>query len=731
MPTLKLTDRVGLTVNVELPEDFSLSKYIKDLRQLKLSDLDFAALQDVALDKVPVGSATSGVAFEQPLDVGAGQAELKIKAGASGRLTLFRPKDKQLFDPEVFGDPVPIGDDRHFVSLGITASVAAGLSSAVRDLGFGFEAGGEVSLAFYRQFAKGAGGYPSFVQAIQETAKDFTILGDLDDLASLRVGSVATVEGSGSLKFSAEAELLSVVNPLVSVNVSAPAGLPVPGVNVNVVSGNSITVGASFELTGAYQVRAHKLTKNKLRLGFHKRRGTEFGLKVSASGGLTAGVGSFDLLGRLLEAVSADPEADKEALQQAGLSAAQIAQIEKTIEAGIARRLELALSFELNSLNADEAAFLYDIDLAKLDAAGRLAVHQALDANLSALADEKALPAGVTLVRSIFTATKKRQHTFKLNLLGIFNFISVSTLVLQGTVMFEPESGELVITDKATATRISASTFNFAADQAKLRKVLAESFLVTAAYKCSRLAAQAPALAISHSYFELHSKTNRETMKNNLDVVETLGLITKAEKNRLLGASNDFGRTMFYAETGYGDELVTRMFLAGGRARAEEEYERAGRAAIKSLVQAGEPDEHRRLPAVDDALWREMKRQGQFNFRFIDKLRPFKGPRLSAIESDYTVILWWAREMRRMGERLARIRDFLAANPGVDPENNTFKSMRRELAEQLKEVAARTKSQFGDPWGLVAMDLLTGQSAAAQSRLTGPRVTHAAERAAS
>jgi hypothetical protein len=58
--------------------------------------------------------------------------------------------------------------------------------------------------------------------------------------------------------------------------------------------------------------------------------------------------------------------------------------------------------------------------------------------------------------------------------------------------MFEPSTGELVITDTATASKISASTLNFAADGQKLRKVLAESVLISAAYRCSKLVTQPP-----------------------------------------------------------------------------------------------------------------------------------------------------------------------------------------------------------------------------------------------
>lgn len=735
MPTVKLADAFGFSGNVEFPEDAGMVKYIRNLRQVNVSGLNLAALQQVTLDKVPLKNASGGLSFEQPVAVGINQVEMTVKTEGAGRLALIGSKDRQLFASELFGEPIPVAPEQFYVSIGLTASLSTELARDRRDLGFGFEAGGEIALAVYKPFTKkpaDGATFTSFVAAMQETLRDFVLLGDLEDLASMSEGLVATVEGRGSLKFSGEAELLGVVNPLAAVDLPAPVG------ELQVVSGTSIKVGASFELFGEYQIRAHKLDKKRIRLGFYKKRGSEFTLSVAARSGVAAGVGEFDFLAQLLRAASKNPEADKKQLAEGGLDRDKIAEIDEAVKAAISRKLELALSLELSATGTTEAAFDYEIDFGKLGQEGRQSVHRALDGDLSALVQmETAMPAGITLKRSIFTETKKKKHTFKLNLLGIYNFISISTLILKGKVMFVPETGEIIITDSATASRLKASTSNFAADHAKLRKVMAESFLITAAYRCSTLVVQSPKLEILHSYFEMHSKTNRETMKNNLDVAETLGLLTRQEKDKLLSGSGDFGSTTLLAETRYDDALVTRLFLdADGQPRSEEEYEQAGRDAIKSLVQAGETDDYRRLPATDNALWREMRQQGNpQSFKFNQKIKALKASKKLPMEmvaggigADYLVISWWAREMRQMGEKLAEIRDFLKKNPKIDPENNDFKALRRSLAQHLKGVASRTKSEFGDPWGLVAMDMATGKAAHARVQLTGRRIAFARER---
>ena len=67
MPTIKLTDQLGLTVDAEINPDSSIAKYIKDLSKLKFPNLNFEELKNVILDQVPVKSLNTGIEFEQPV----------------------------------------------------------------------------------------------------------------------------------------------------------------------------------------------------------------------------------------------------------------------------------------------------------------------------------------------------------------------------------------------------------------------------------------------------------------------------------------------------------------------------------------------------------------------------------------------------------------------------------------------------------------------------------------
>jgi hypothetical protein len=50
------------------------------------------------------------------------------------------------------------------------------------------------------------------------------------------------------------------------------------------------------------------------------------------------------------------------------------------------------------------------------------------------------------------------------------------------------------------------------------------------------------------------------------------------------------------------------------------------------------------------------------------------------------------------------------------------------LGSKLKDVASKTKSEFGDPWGLVAMDQASGQRATAAARLNSSTLAILRER---
>ena len=483
-------------------------------------------------------------------------------------------------------------------------------------------------------------------------------------------------------------------------------------------------MGASFEISCTYQICARKLDSGRVRLGWYRDKESEVAVNAAVSEGVSAGFGSTDLFSTIVGVISPKATADLDELQKAGLPTDQIAAIQSAVEAAVARKLEIALSTEISRTHDTDASFLYDLDLAALTPSSRQAVDQALRGDLSGL-QAGSLP-GVTPVQSVWSQAQTKGIQLQINLLGILNFGSISKLTQSGSVLYEPATGALVITDKTTAQRIRSTAINFGAATDKLRQVMAESFLLTAAYKGSQQQVGGPALKSRHSFFDLNDKTNRDRMAHELRIGKAMGLFS-AEEAAVPAGIDDFGRTMIHASTQYDDTLATALFLdSSGKPLPHEYYENAGRDAIQLLVGEGDVDAIRRKPTMDNDLWAKMKSLGQPG---IPALFPgIPAPLVGAITADYSVITWWADAMSGAGARLAAIRQWFGKHPSAAVDDPEFQKLRQDLANHLTKVTAQTHEQFGEPWGLIAMNQAAQRRAGASILITGPKLVRTEER---
>jgi len=720
MADITVTDNFGFSVNLIPTVGSSLTKYFKSMPSLHAVKLNMAALQQIPLKSVKLESGSAGLTFRESVVIGATGPALTIEAGLQAAISISQGDALLLGDD--FGDPIAIPPDQAYLSFGIQATVAPEITAGALGLTFGLSPSNEISVVNYKPFTI-TSSEPKFLDALRQTVGEYLIPAQVSDLETLVSGTVATVTGIGKLRVSATASLLTSINPL------ATLSTPLAPVSLQVREGASFEVGASFELSGGYQVRVQKLSPQIVRLGYYKEHGSEFGVSVAAKLGLSGGLGSFDVVSNLLGLISSNPEADIDELKRAGLGQDQIDGIAHAIRAAVERKLELAVYSELALASQKESAFLYEIDLKALDAAGHQAVNDALRGDLTALVtDESSLPTGVRPVHTIFSAIRDSRHKLKINLLGIYNYMSVTQLATQGTILYEPESGDLVITDNATAQRIRSAQLNFGADRDKLRRVLVESFFITAVYKCTRFVARAPALTSGYWFFELQPKTNRRTMRGNLDVPEGLGLISEQQKQSMLARADNFGRCTFYIESSYDDDLTASLFLdRTGQPRSEDEYDRIGREALRHLVHPGDEDAFRLPPLTDDPLWARMKDAGPASLSGV--FPGLSAAQVAVIGADYTLIRWWSHAMRTMAQKLADVRTFFAQNPNPDPEDAAFKALREELRNAMASVAKNTREEFGHPWGLLAMDRASDSRCGALVRIVSDRLTLQMDRA--
>ncbi len=703
MPTIRITDELGVNLDAEMAPGSSFLKAAGALPALLLEGGNLGQLQILTLNDPAVRSLAPSLSFARPVSLGSG---ITVTGGADAGFSfrVIPPESKTLFPGDEPADQVEIPAGTCYVALGLQTTAQAGAEAAVGSGTFGVAAQSGIEITSYRPFALGAGAL-TVTEALRQSIGRFVIPTGAEALEALAAGEIVTVAGRGSLRFQASANLVAVANPLATL--ALPAGLP----SLAISQTGRVALGASWEISGEYQVRARKVDAGHVRLGWYRKRESDFRVTADATAGIDAGAAG-GLLAAVIGAISGDAKADREELARASLSASEAEAIEAAVKAAASRKLEVALTAEWGALEENEAAFLYDIDLEAWTDAGKDAIGAALRGNLSGLADPEKLPAGITEARSILSRAREGRVSWKVNLLGIFNAASVSRLALEGTVTFTPSTGELVIADQATASRIQTTAVNFGADEEKLRQVLAESFLITAAYRGSRSLVSPPELASSHMFFRLENNADHGDMRRYAAIGAALGLGVAPLPPEI----PNFGRSTVLAEARYTDEKTRALFLnADGSARPLSDYEAAGRRAVALLVLPDGDDAFRLGPATDDRLWNRMKDLGPANFA---QLLP--ATQADGVRPDYLAIQWWAQSMRGAADILAQ----MAASRPDDPQ---FQKRRESLAAHLRDVAAKAHEQFGSPWGLVAMFLVSGRKAVAETHITSPRWAWSAE----
>ncbi len=715
MPIIQLIDGFGLNIQATPDPVSAFIKYFRQLPSLTAVQQNLASIQDVPLANFPLKSLVIGLSLDRSTDLGVAGLQFTVAAGIFGSLCVYT--DGNLFDPDAYGDPVAVPERHAYVGLGMNTTFSPGLDSSLGNLGLGFEAGKTVRLSHYKCFETTAS-TPTLRTALEASLNSYIVPTQPDDLEALAVGDIATIECAGKLQFSGKTNLLTSVNPLASLSSTVVSEI------IQVNAGAAIDVEASFTIDSEFQIRVQKLDPNTVRLGVYKKRGVDFNVQVDPSAGISAGLGSLDFISRLFGALSPQPFPSPSDFESAGLTAEQSDSILSALKTAVQRRLEIAIDGEIQVLSSHEAAFLYEIDLDSLDPAGELAVQNALKLNLTGLAPtDGALPRGIREIRSLVTTAREKACTLKLNLLGLYNYASINDLVLKGTVLTDPASGEVVVTDTANATRLSAG-INYLADTDKLRKLLAQTFLITAAYRCSKLINQAPDLKASYWHFAASANTNRQTMASNLDVLAALGMISADQQSESLSGFQDFGRTTFYLNTEYDDALTESLFLRpDGQSRSVEEYEQIGRKALRLLIHPGDEDDFRLRALNDDAIWAQVKETGGTPVNLAEvfpDLRP--DSQLPIIAGDYVVIEWWATTMASMAVSLAAANLLFSQEPPPAPGSPGRAKIQADLWHRMQDVARNTHDRFAEPWGFLAMDLASGQRAATSAQITSPRL---------
>ena len=379
MPDIKVTDNLGNpadNIKIDLSRPSSLVKYLK-AELLHLAVLpDFLAIKDT-----PIGQAAAAkpLTFEASaqnnFQLGNTKPEIDVTPGAAASIEV------SLFEADPFHAPAkPPGEG--YMSVTFEGSLDLGVSGSAGDLTFGFDASSSVTIGYRKAFPL-AGGGPTMGDALGQTLSCFVIPADLADLDLLGDNDIATISGSGSLTVSGGVSVAVSPNPLASVDLPLGAG--------------SIAVKAGCHRRAVCRIHRFRFVRGKgaaegcrtIELSFLKERGADLRIDLSANAGIKASIGDTDLIAAVLGAVSTDDPTKNQKLL-ADLTSQELATLAAAVKSGLNHSLQASLDVVLTATTDNQAAFQYEIQPALLSPAAALAVHKALDGDLTDLTEMEA-----------------------------------------------------------------------------------------------------------------------------------------------------------------------------------------------------------------------------------------------------------------------------------------------------------------------------------------------------
>jgi hypothetical protein len=725
MPDIQVTDQLDKPVEaikIDLTHPSSLVKYLKT-ELLHLAVLpDFLARKDSILSQAATKPIQFQAKAQHKFQLGSTKPEIDVTPTAQAMIRVNASPGTNLFDGDPFHVPAKVPDHSGYVSVGFQGSLDLGVSGSDGDLTFGFDKTTTVSLEYLKAYRLGAG-EPTLGDALAQTLSSYVIPADLSDLDALFINDVATVSGQGSLKVSGGVKVTASPNPLASVDLPLAAG------TIAVKAGVTAGLFASFTLSGSYQVRARRKDADTIELSFFRESGTTLKADFSASAGITAKLGDTDLIPAVLGQISTDPTGDKKLL--ADLRPAEIATLRDAIKGGLDHSLQASLDAVLSAVTDDQAAFQYEIQPARLSPGASVAVHKALDGDLSLLTvmeediqNGGILAPGVKMLNSVFSETRKRGIILKINLLGILNYLTVSELIRNSETLTDAVTGDVTIKETVTGNSITAVVEPMARNEA-LRKAIFDSVLATTSYRAGKAVAL-PNLSCEQTHFALNQNTNQQIMGNYLSWFIALKLLMGPDKATILSQFIDGGPSTCVLRTSFGDaDCVSMFFDEHAKLRAKQYYLEIGRQGLRALLDPDhQPIDHLRYQIVDDKLWpRALAIGANVN------LGPLVGLSTADVQVEYLVgdvlvITDWAEAMVEAGALVQDVRVFVGDSDATTLfQNNEFKKKRDALQKKLAAMVKSSRTRFDEPWGMVCLFWAGGSPRTAYAKAVTQRLT--------
>ncbi|HTA47663.1 MAG TPA: hypothetical protein VK789_34720 [Bryobacteraceae bacterium] len=718
MPDFSIKDSLGNPIGISSVNWTSASSILSYAKTESLHLIvvpDFIQIKDKPLSQAVADPTTFKVSVQHDFQLGGTTPEVDITPKANATLTINTQSGSNLFDNDSFHVPADVPASTGYVGLSVTGSLDINVSGSSGDLCFGIEQNGSITFEYLKAFSTGAD-QPTLLAATSAMLSSFVIPASADDCALLKPNDVCSVSGQGSLKVSGGVSVSLPVNPLASV--SLPLNVGTLTVQAGVMAG----VTASFTLSGSYQIRVQKMPGGAIQLSYLKEAGTDFEIGMGPSAGVSVDLGTTDLLAKLLGVIEkggVDPKV------LATLTSDDVSDFNAAVKSGIDHSLQASVNLALSAQTDKQAAFQYEVRPDLLNDSSRQAVDRALRGDLTLLTalEEHAAPdgtiaPGVKLLNSVFSNSRTRGVTLKINLLGIVNLISMSQLISKCEFLFDAASGDLTIKETAQSEKISAIT-DPVKKQDALQKALFYSALATTTYVVGK-AVVMPSLSCQAVYFTANQNTNKQNLADYANWFVTLNLMTPDERTGILSGFGGGGPSNCTVRTSLDNALCEALFLnSDGSPRVRAEYVDIGRQALKALLDPGSNDMNRiRRQLLDDAAkWQQAMSIGPSPglgaLIPLSSTNPQFNVALADVTGDVYDIAWWADAMQKAAQAVQQMRKFLAGrNPATLAADPTFTDLRNGLQKLMLGVVSSSKLRFHEPWGLVCLFLAAGSRGA-------------------
>ncbi|HEV3330654.1 MAG TPA: hypothetical protein VG096_06725 [Bryobacteraceae bacterium] len=439
MATITLGDVTG-SAQLDLADDSPLSN--QKLNTLQTAQVMLAALAKPVTDAT-FADAKFAATFDKPTIPFEGNT-VDIKANVNSTLSVARAADSPLFGKDDY-DPVEIKNHGCWVGFELDTLLDASISVPLpQGFGLSFEASTTSAFAAYVLIPDANAPGTTLGEALSDALNAFEIVATPVQALNIPAGVICSSDISGTLTLGGSWSLPLSVNQLSL----ASANLPFNS-TVAVQPAVSLKVGGNVAITGEFSVRFRRASAGVIRVGVYKKEGTTLSASFTASAGLGANVGTTDLISAFFKYVLPG-------IDTGGLSKEDVATFQQVLKDSLDHSLAISLNAACSAAHSDEAAMVFEVDSTAGDPAStRQALATALTGDWTKLA---ALP-NVKPIRNLVTETIEKKFSLNFNLLGLYNYRSVGDFLLSMKVLRNDDDGSVVITDTATAKRITTALF--------------------------------------------------------------------------------------------------------------------------------------------------------------------------------------------------------------------------------------------------------------------------------